>query len=220
MAAYQIPQFLDSGEKILGPLNLRQFGYALAGFIICTLIFTIFSPSMGNYAVIPCLPFFGLAAYLALGKYNGRDSEIYVLKYILFLVKPRVMVYTRVPELDDLKKKELDLTYDKIYRTWMAEVAKRKQLDQNVYTDFNNQDPRSKIELIRNLSRQTDMPLYSALATIKSKEMQIQANEALLNMMKQKIGYNSLTTPNIQQILPQQQQIENPIDNFLELKAK
>jgi len=183
MASYQIPQFLDSGDKIIGPLNMRQFGYALGGFMICSLIFTTAQsllPGIGNYAFIPCLPIAGLAAYLALGKFNGRDSEIYVLKYILYSNKPKKMVYTRVPEVTDLNVKMGEWSSDKITKRWAEGLAKKKAGEANEYLGFSGENNNLKIRQIRQLGENVDLSLVNSLADIQARQMEIEAKESIL----------------------------------------
>ena len=95
MPSYQIPQFLDSGDKIFMGMNVRQFAYALVGFFISVVIFNVFFPAVGNYSFVLVAPVALLSAYIALGKYNGRDSVIYIFKGIIFWTKPRKMKYAR-----------------------------------------------------------------------------------------------------------------------------
>jgi hypothetical protein len=186
MASYQIPQFLDSGDKILGPLNMRQFGYALGGFMVSAIIFTLAQslvPGAQFYAIIPCIPIVGLAAYLALGRYNGRDSEIYVLKYIIFNSKPKWMVYARVPDVQDLNEKLNDYTTDKITKRWTDELGKQKAIKGNEFLTFNNQDSLKKASQIRALGNTIDLSTTNTMAEVYAGEAQIQAKEALLKQL-------------------------------------
>lgn len=183
MASYQIPQFLDSGDKIIGPLNMRQFGYALGGFMICSLIFTTAQsllPGIGNYAIIACLPIAGLAGYLALGKFNGRDSEIYVLKYFLYNNKPKQMVYARVPEVTDLNLKLADWSSDKISKRWSENLAKKKAGEANEYLGFGDEKTDQKIRQIRQLGENVDLSLVNSLAEIQARQMEIEQKEYIL----------------------------------------
>jgi hypothetical protein len=225
MASYQIPQFLDSGDKILGPLNMRQFGYALAGFFICVLVFTVTQstiPGIGNYALVPCIPIVGITAYLALGRYNGRDSEIYVLKYILYALKPRQMVYTRVPETTDLDEKLGQLTADNIQKEWNARVAKQKQIETNNYTDFNTQETTLRAKRIRELGYNLDTSLYNTLTAVQRRELEIKAKESLLMAQSGKQPTNQPQFgPTPQPFTPPQDYTQkNPDENFFTTQAK
>jgi len=183
MASYQIPQFLDSGDKILGPLNLRQFAYALSGFLFSALIFTSFQsidPRIGVYALLPCLPVVVIFGYLALGKYNGRDAEVYVLKFILFMAKPRKMFYVRVPYTTDLDEKLAALSANQILKEWTLRVNKIKELEGNQLKTFNNLDALGRAQKIRSLGIQLDMGFYNTITSIKQQEIKLENNRNLL----------------------------------------
>lgn len=66
---YQVPQFIDVEDKIIGPLSLRQFIY-LAGAAGLCVIFFAYLPFL--LAVLLSLPIGGLGAALAFYKINGK----------------------------------------------------------------------------------------------------------------------------------------------------
>jgi len=187
MTSYQIPQFLDSGDKILGPLNMRQFGYALAGGFIGVMIYSVTQaifPEIGNYAIIPAIPFAAIFAYLALGKYNGRDSEVYVLKYILYNVKPRQMVYSRSPDYSDLNKKLAGLTYNSILERWNKELSEKKAIESNKYLTFESADTDARAEQVRQLGRNIDETVINSLEKVKQQETYINSQESILDVLQ------------------------------------
>jgi len=150
MQAYQVPQFLDSGNRILGPLTLWQLIYAMVGGTICFVIFNFFSaliPGIGIFALLPVAPVAGITAYLALGKYNGRDADIYVLKMIVHFVRPRRMTYSRKPDLSDIDEQIRELTPEKILERWRErrEIAQSQDI-------FKSKDVEYKVATIKNLT--------------------------------------------------------------------
>ncbi len=166
MATYQIPQFLDSGDKILGPLNVRQFGYALGGGFLGILVFTVtqtLAPTIGNYAFIPVIPVIAVAAYLALGKYNGRDTEVYVLKVILYFMKPRVMKFAKIPDVADLNSELSKYTFTNIQNEWNKRVQNSKEAETNILTAFRTQGSIDKAKKIRELGTRLDSSLRNTL---------------------------------------------------------
>ena len=199
MASYQIPQFLDSGDKILGPLNMRQFGYALGGFFVAVFIFTVFNaiiPGLGNYAIIPCIPIVGVALYIALGRYNGRDSEIYVYKFIIYNIKPKIMVYTRVPDNTDLDAKLSQLTFAVINKRWSENNTQQKKNDTNKFYDFNNQQSNEKAKKIRELGYNLDSSLYNTLNKVQGEELLIRNKEEILSRLNPKQNRNNSNSVN------------------------
>ena len=66
---YQVPQFIEIEDKIVGPLTLRQFIYLTGGGGLCVVFFT-FLPFV--IAVIVSIPVVALAAALAFYKINSK----------------------------------------------------------------------------------------------------------------------------------------------------
>lgn len=66
---YQVPQFIEVEDKIIGPLTLKQFIYVAGGGGLCVVFFSYlpFVP-----AVLLSLPVGGLSAALAFYKVNGK----------------------------------------------------------------------------------------------------------------------------------------------------
>jgi hypothetical protein len=181
MAVYQIPQFLDSGDKILGPMNLRQFGYALGAFFICAGLFA----GLGNVitpagATVVISPVASIGAYLALGKFNGRDAEIYVLKIILYLNKPRTMIYTRKPYIEDLEKRMSEWTWSKIEARWKEDLNRELEIRSNKFSTFREVSSEEKAEKVRLLGNALDSSLVNTLNTVRQKSISNQAKRALV----------------------------------------
>lgn len=181
MASYQVPQFLDSGEKLFMGLNFRQFGYVLAGSGICILIYFTMQglfPTLGPYAVVFCIPVALLTIYLAWGKFNGRDSEVYILKLILFLVKPRVLKYIRQPDYNQIEEK----VGQKIATKSIANVEKQNT-QKDEWENFDYLSEKQKLVLINKLAREIDQNQDLTIRNIEEK-----------NQILEKL-YESLGTP-------------------------
>ena len=188
MASYQVPQFLDSGDKILGPLNLRQFLYVLITFLICVAIFTVTSslaPGLGGYAIIPAIPVGLFGLYLAMGKYNSRDSEIYIVKWFTSLFKQKAMIYVRQPYIDDLNKKQAEWSSSQIEARWSKSIAELTEDDKDVYSNFRKDQAEKKAEMIRDLGGYIDKGLLNALSEVKIRELQINEKEENIKLINQ-----------------------------------
>jgi PrgI family protein len=189
MASYQIPQFLDSGDKIIGPLNVRQFGYALAGSFISIGIYSVISsiiPGIGLIAFVPAIPFIALFGYLAFGSFNGRDSEVYVFKLFLYSSKPRTMIYTRVPEISDLETRLLLNTASEIQKNWSERATKQKVDSTNSYATFEQETAQTKAEKIRQLGLNLDIGQRNAQQTIIRSEVSRQISEEQIRALQPK----------------------------------
>mgnify|MGYP001613038606 CR=1 FL=1 len=67
---YQVPQFIDVEDKIVGPLTLKQFIY-VAGAGGLTVVFFVYLPTFLAFAL--SAPVVALAAALAFYKVNGKS---------------------------------------------------------------------------------------------------------------------------------------------------
>lgn len=66
---YQVPQFIEVEDKIIGPLTLKQFIYIAGAGGLCV-IFFVYLPIF--LALLFAAPIAGLAAALAFYKVNGK----------------------------------------------------------------------------------------------------------------------------------------------------
>ncbi|MBC7405995.1 MAG: PrgI family protein [Candidatus Parcubacteria bacterium] len=173
MPSYQIPQFLDSGEKIFLNLNIRQFAYALAGGALGVALFygigQSFLPQLGWFNLVFCVPSLPFV-YLAIGKYNGRDSEVYVFKSIIYFLKPRLMKFSKQPDNSDLDQKMSDWTYEKVLNRWRGLESDQKALETNAYKAFEDSSASERIKTIQSLARTVNDPTVNIATTISYKE--------------------------------------------------
>ncbi len=125
---FQVPQFIEIEDKIVGPLTLKQFLY-LAGSVGMSIIAYRFLPLIVAIIVIACVGSLGIA--LAFFKYNNKpfidllESGVqYYLGEKLYIWKKRERVVEKqntadknpaqvyVPRLSDSKLKELTWSLD------------------------------------------------------------------------------------------------------------
>jgi hypothetical protein len=114
MATYKVIQDIESEDKLLGPLSLRQFIYAVimigfgaAGFMLATRVNPILA--------LPFLPPMGLFGLLAAPFGRDQSSEIWLLAKIRFAFKPRRRIWNQTGMTDYVqitvpKKVEQQLT--------------------------------------------------------------------------------------------------------------
>lgn len=92
MAQFQVPQFIETEDKIIGPLTLKQFAYVgIAGllafalfFFLKTIIWLFIVIIMGTVASI-----------FAFIKYNGRPLSVVLISAISYLWKPRFFIWKK-----------------------------------------------------------------------------------------------------------------------------
>jgi hypothetical protein len=66
---YQVPQFIEVEDKIVGPLSLRQFLYVAGAGGLCVVFFSYFS---FFFACLASIPVVGLGIGLAFYKVNSK----------------------------------------------------------------------------------------------------------------------------------------------------
>lgn len=83
---FQVPQFIEVEDKLVGPLTFKQFIYLLGGGGGAYLIWTLLSGISSIIAIIFIIPVVGLSLALAFYKINNRPFIVFLefgLKYFL-----------------------------------------------------------------------------------------------------------------------------------------
>jgi len=113
---FQVPQFIEIEDKIVGPLTLKQFAYVALGTLLSFLLFFIFEIVLwlivtGVIATV--------AIVLAFLKFNGRPLIITLLAALEYFWRPHFYVWKRVEE------KETTLSIPDIKRIRKSEELKK-----------------------------------------------------------------------------------------------
>lgn len=104
---FQVPQFLDVEDKIVGPLTAKQFIYVLGGAGGAYMIYR-FVPTF--LALIPAITFLGFALALAFYRFNGKPFVRLVESAFVYLSSSRMYVWHRREREIDPSDIELKLT--------------------------------------------------------------------------------------------------------------
>src|SRR3989338_4637541 len=98
---YQVPQFIDIEDRIIGPLTLKQFLYlAFAG----ALLFVFFFLFKFFIWIIVSLPIVALALALAFLKINDRPFVYFLIAAIFYFMKPKLYVFSTVTSAERNKE--------------------------------------------------------------------------------------------------------------------
>lgn len=89
---YQVPQFIEMEDKIIGPMTLKQFGFVAVGGII---IFIIFSLLKRGFAIMLSVPIGGLALALAFAKVKGVPFPKYLMALLSFSLKQQMYFWKK-----------------------------------------------------------------------------------------------------------------------------
>jgi hypothetical protein len=90
---FNVPQFLDIEDKVIGPFTLKQFGYmAGAGGVI----FMIYSV-VPNFIlfVLLSIPVFLFGVALAFLKINGRPFINLIISFFIYMTKPKLFIWRK-----------------------------------------------------------------------------------------------------------------------------
>jgi hypothetical protein len=89
---YQVPQFIDVEDKIVGPLSIKQFLYLAGGGGAVYLSFALLPIYL---AIFPAAIFGGLGVCLAFVRINNRPFIDLVEAGFRFIITPRLYVWRR-----------------------------------------------------------------------------------------------------------------------------
>lgn len=97
---FQVPQFIETEDKIVGPLTLKQFLYIAAGAALCFLLFFFLETALWIFFVILIMPVFISLAFVQI---NGRSLPVVAMAALGYYWKPRFYIWkreeVRMPEL-------------------------------------------------------------------------------------------------------------------------
>ncbi len=100
MEQYQVPQFIEVEDKIIGPLTLKQFLWLLGG---AATLFVIWAFTDIALFIILAVPTAALFAALAFYKINGRPFIFFIFTLIIYIFKPKFFLWDRRIEVKDIK---------------------------------------------------------------------------------------------------------------------
>lgn len=87
---FQVPQFIETEEKIIGPFTLKQFVFIALGGAILFLVFFTVPPGAFLVLAIPiALIFLGLA----LIKIDEIPIYLYLFRLLNYIINPRRYIY-------------------------------------------------------------------------------------------------------------------------------
>jgi hypothetical protein len=91
MATYKVIQDIEAEDKLLGPLSLRQFIYAVIVVVLGFIMFRLFlvNPLLALPFLLPAIFFAMLAAPFG----HDQSSEVWMLAKIRFFLKPRTRIW-------------------------------------------------------------------------------------------------------------------------------
>jgi len=110
---FNIPQFIDKEDKIVGPLTAKQLGWLGAAGATMLLLWTLFDLSVVLLAGIPILAVFGALAFY---HPNGQPLIGLILSSITYVFHPKAYIWRRVQEKEVTQKKAAKIDVVKVQR--------------------------------------------------------------------------------------------------------
>ena len=91
MSSFQVPQFIETEDKIVGPLTIRQFLYLAVGGALSGVCYLIFQPFL---AIVMTLIFMGIGGILAFVKINGRTMPTFLVSAFSFIWNRKLYIFS------------------------------------------------------------------------------------------------------------------------------
>lgn len=93
MSVHQVPQDVEVADKILGPLSMKQFIFALLFFGSCYIDYLFFR--LFPLLLIVVLPFTVVFGVLAFYQRSDQPVEVYLASALRFYLKPRSRIWNQ-----------------------------------------------------------------------------------------------------------------------------
>ncbi len=97
---FVVPQFIDSEDKILGPITVRQFLVCLVATGAVFLEYTIFRLPWSLLGIIPTVTLAGVFGFL---KVNGQPFHIFFINVLQTKTRPPLRVWNKEPTTAEIR---------------------------------------------------------------------------------------------------------------------
>jgi hypothetical protein len=110
MAIFNIPQFIDTEDKIAGPLTAKQLGWIIAACAADFVVYLFFGKTAAFIGAVPIIMIFGAFAFY---KPNGQPLTTVAGSLVYFFLHPKFYAWKRLPDEMLSKKKASEKSEDK-----------------------------------------------------------------------------------------------------------
>ncbi|PIP26419.1 MAG: hypothetical protein CO140_01835 [Candidatus Moranbacteria bacterium CG_4_9_14_3_um_filter_40_7] len=119
---HNVPQFIDTEDKIVGPLTAKQLGWLFCAGGILLVLWNLLDFTSFVIAGLLTVAFFGAFAFY---RPNGRSFLSFLISMVFFGVRPKIYVWKRDNQLKMALKKM------KIKKPETGENIRKKALNQD-----------------------------------------------------------------------------------------
>lgn len=113
---FQVPQFIDTEDKIVGPLSIRQFVYIVIAAGASVLLY--FSVRAWLWIILS-IPLLAFGAAMAFVKINGRPFSKFLMAGLSYYWKPQTYVWQpdqpKLPKTADAVGKSVGFSVEKLF---------------------------------------------------------------------------------------------------------
>ena len=126
---FQVPQFIEVEDKLVGPLTFIQFVYLLGGGGASYIIWALVSPFSTLIAVILITPIVGIALALAFYKVNNRPFIVTLEYGLRYFLTDKLYIWSKRPEASPTPAalpavpKKLAVTVPKLSESKLKDLA-------------------------------------------------------------------------------------------------
>ena len=99
---FNVPQFIDIEDKIVGPLTAKQLGWLALGGVVLLVFYNFLDTQAFFLAAVICAGIFGALAFY---KPYNQPLISFLMSSVYFTVRPRMYVWKRMPEKEEAKVK-------------------------------------------------------------------------------------------------------------------
>ncbi|MFA4817769.1 MAG: PrgI family protein [Parcubacteria group bacterium] len=99
---FNIPQFIDKEDKIVGPLTAKQLGWSFGAGGVLIFLWAILDISAFIMASVPVIAIFGALAFY---RPNNMSLIAFIFSSVRFFFRPKMYVWKRVPDVIKIQKK-------------------------------------------------------------------------------------------------------------------
>lgn len=153
MQQFNVPQFIDVEDKVMGPVTARQFVILLGCAVLGAIAYKLFS-LLGF--IVATVIIFILGSILAFMKINGRPFHFFILNLFQTLKKPKIRVWNNqlAKTKAEISGEEVEVVVEvaKIQKKPIYAKSKLAELSLIVDTGGVYQGGDEKIEIINNKS--------------------------------------------------------------------
>jgi len=93
---FNIPQFIDKEDKIVGPLTAKQLGWLAGGGISVGILWGIFSGSVVLY--LTAIPAIGMSVAFAFYRPFNQSLISFIISIFYFFFREKIYIWRRLPE--------------------------------------------------------------------------------------------------------------------------